>query len=170
MREVEVKILDIDVEAVRKRLLELGATKVFDGDVDFIMFDYPDGRIRSKNEHFRLRKIGDKVELVHKSSPEPVEGFKIRKETETCVEDFDTMIEILKNVGFFLVLVMILLNNREYPWSENLTIKQVLEANNYIFPDIVVKINGVFIPEDEYANATVNDGDDVLALHIFGGG
>ncbi len=65
---------------------------------------------------------------------------------------------------------MILLNNREYPWSENLTIKQILDANNYIFPDIVVRINGTFIPEENYGTAAVNDGDEVLALHIFGGG
>ncbi len=32
------------------------------------------------------------------------------------------------------------------------------------------RINHVIIPEEEFATTLIDDGDDVQALHIFGGG
>ena len=65
---------------------------------------------------------------------------------------------------------MIQLNNRPSEWFENLTVKKLLELKNYTFPNITVKINDVFIPEREYGSTFVKDGDNVLAIHMFGGG
>lgn len=99
MREVEVKILDINVEEIKKKLLELGAKKIFDGKIHYKTFDFSDNFLRNKRQHLRVRKMGDKVEVTHKGTPEQVDGFKIRREIETHVEDFDAMCEIFEKLG-----------------------------------------------------------------------
>ncbi len=65
---------------------------------------------------------------------------------------------------------MIQVNNRPTEWFENLTVKKLLEIKNYTFPNIIVKINDEFIPKSKYDTTFIKDGDNVLALHMFGGG
>ncbi|WP_457557454.1 sulfur carrier protein ThiS [Candidatus Harpocratesius sp.] len=65
---------------------------------------------------------------------------------------------------------MIQVNNRDFEWFEGLTVKKLLELKRYTFPEIVVKINNIYIPPEEYEKTLIEDGDDVLALHMFGGG
>ena len=65
---------------------------------------------------------------------------------------------------------MIQVNNRPSEWFENLTVKKLLEIKNYTFPNIIVKINDEFIPKSKYESTFIEDGDNVLALHMFGGG
>jgi len=42
--------------------------------------------------------------------------------------------------------------------------------NNFDFPAIIVKINGIVIEEEKWQTTTVNVGDNVEIIHIFGGG
>ncbi|MHA1520801.1 MAG: sulfur carrier protein ThiS [Promethearchaeota archaeon] len=67
---------------------------------------------------------------------------------------------------------MIRVNNRDFSYDgdEVLTVALLFEIKRFTFPDIVVKINGVYIPPEDYADTPIHDGDDVMALHIFGGG
>ena len=65
---------------------------------------------------------------------------------------------------------MIQVNNRPSEFFENLTVKKLLEIKNYTFPNIIVKINDEFIPKSKYDTTFIEDGDNVLALHMFGGG
>ena len=65
---------------------------------------------------------------------------------------------------------MIQVNNRPLEFSEGLTVKKLLEIKNYTFPNITVKINDEFIPKSKYDTTFIKDGDNVLALHMFGGG
>lgn len=67
---------------------------------------------------------------------------------------------------------MIKVNGYDFPWEEGLTITKLLEKKGYTFHVnlIVVKINGVVISEEKFDSTLINDGDDVQALHIFGGG
>ncbi|MCF2140658.1 MAG: sulfur carrier protein ThiS [Candidatus Lokiarchaeota archaeon] len=65
---------------------------------------------------------------------------------------------------------MIQVNNRDFEWFEGLTVKKLLELKRYTFPEIVVKINNIYIPPEEYEKTQIKDGDNVLALHMFGGG
>ncbi len=97
-KEIEVKIFDIDVEKVRKTLLDAGAEKVFEGDLDVVHYDFPDFRIKNSNSYFRLRKKGDKTELVFKGVYES-DKYATREETETLVDDFEAMKSIIKKIG-----------------------------------------------------------------------
>jgi len=67
---------------------------------------------------------------------------------------------------------MIKVNGFDFPWEEGLTVRKLLDKKGYTFHEhlIVVKINNVIVPDEEFATTLINDGDEVQALHIFGGG
>ncbi|MEL7566764.1 MAG: sulfur carrier protein ThiS [Dehalobacterium sp.] len=67
---------------------------------------------------------------------------------------------------------MIKVNGYDFPWEEGLTVTRLLEKKGYTFHVnlIVVKINNIIILEEKFDTTLINDGDEVQALHIFGGG
>jgi len=98
MKELEAKILEVDRSKLEKLLLEMGASKSFDGEMIARFYDFPDGSIKSKGGVLRLRKEGDTTVLTHKKNLSR-EGAKIMEETETSVDDFGQMEKILLAVG-----------------------------------------------------------------------
>jgi len=65
---------------------------------------------------------------------------------------------------------IIQLNNRPYPYKEGATIRSLMEENNYDFPSLIVKVNGVLIDEASWSTTAVAAGDNVEIIHVFGGG
>jgi thiamine biosynthesis protein ThiS len=65
---------------------------------------------------------------------------------------------------------MIKVNMREHPWHENLTVQRLLDEKTYTFKQLVVKVNGNFVPEDQYDQYVISDGDDVMVIHLMAGG
>ncbi len=65
---------------------------------------------------------------------------------------------------------MITVNNRDFQWFEGMTVAKMLELHRYTFPEIMVKINGIYVEKLDYADTLIHDGDAVLAIHMFGGG
>lgn len=68
------------------------------------------------------------------------------------------------------VMIIIILNNRDFPWEEGLTIEKIMEIKNFTFSKIIVKVNGNHIEKDDYATTIVNDGDNVEIIHLLAGG
>ena len=68
------------------------------------------------------------------------------------------------------VMIIIILNNRDFPWEEGLTIEKIMEIKNFTFAKIIVKVNGNHIEKEEYAATIVNDGDNVEIIHLLAGG
>ncbi|WP_031513903.1 sulfur carrier protein ThiS [Desulfofalx alkaliphila] len=65
---------------------------------------------------------------------------------------------------------MIKVNGKDFQWEEGLTVQKMLEKKNYTFPHIVIKINGKYIPPEDYQTTIINKGDDVEAIHLITGG
>lgn len=65
---------------------------------------------------------------------------------------------------------MIKVNTEDHPWTKALSVQELLDEKGYIFPHIVVRINGEYVEEDDYPTLMVQDGDDVLVLHLIAGG
>lgn len=65
---------------------------------------------------------------------------------------------------------MIKVNTEDHPWFRPLSVQELLDEKGYIFPHIVVRINGEYIEEDDYPKQMVQDGNDVLVLHLMAGG
>jgi len=65
---------------------------------------------------------------------------------------------------------MLMINNSEHPFREGMTIKTMMEEKGFVFHRIIVKVNGQLIEDADYGNTVLCDGDDVQAIHVFGGG
>ncbi|MEL6626098.1 MAG: class IV adenylate cyclase [Bacteroidota bacterium] len=98
MQEIEVKILEIDREAIEQKLVALGAEQIFDGELWALFFDHPDGQIKAKGDVLRLRREGETCILTYKQHVSKGEA-KIMEETETVVENMETTMQILQKVG-----------------------------------------------------------------------
>ena len=98
MKEVEVKILEIDRKKVEETLLQLGAKKVFDGNIQTVFLDFPDRRIVKAKDVLRLRKEGAKAELTYKKV-RFTQSAKTAEEYSVKVSNLETMKLILENLG-----------------------------------------------------------------------
>ncbi len=103
MKEIELKVLEINDKEVMKKLLSLGAKKEGTKLIIDHFFDFPDKRIKKTKEACRLRKIGDRTELTYKGKKEIRGSFKIAEETEIKVSDFQTTKKILNLLGLEIV-------------------------------------------------------------------
>ncbi|OGO76988.1 MAG: thiamine biosynthesis protein ThiS [Clostridiales bacterium GWB2_37_7] len=65
---------------------------------------------------------------------------------------------------------MIKLNNRACEWEEGLTVQGLLDKKRYTYPKLIIKINNVLVPQDEYTSTVIRDGDDVKVIHLLAGG
>ncbi|MCU0606951.1 MAG: sulfur carrier protein ThiS [Candidatus Edwardsbacteria bacterium] len=65
---------------------------------------------------------------------------------------------------------MINVNGERHPWHAGLSITRLLQEKNYVFPMIIVQINGAHVHEERYADTMVRDGDDVAVIHLITGG
>ena len=105
MREIEVKILEINREDIEKKLLSVGAKKIFEGEMHALYFDAGDKAIRKNRNTLRLRKEGSRSVLAFKKYVRN-EKVKIREENEVEISDFNAMQTILGSLGFSVWLEM----------------------------------------------------------------
>lgn len=98
MKEIEVKILEVKTADIENQLKELGAQKIFEGEVVWVVFDFPDGRLSKSEILVRLRKRGEQTELTVKKLIS-LEQAKVSEETELLVNDFEAAKKILETVG-----------------------------------------------------------------------
>lgn len=99
MREIEVKILEINRREVEQKLRACGAKKVFDGPVDVRMYDTPDRALKKRGIILRLRKKGDEGELTVKTHVRRTLRAKISSEYETRC-DFVAVQTMLSALGY----------------------------------------------------------------------
>lgn len=65
---------------------------------------------------------------------------------------------------------MIKVNTEDYPWHAGMTVRNLLDEKLFTFRHIIVRVNGRFVPEEDYEKHPIQDGDDVLVLHLMAGG
>jgi len=98
--EIEVKFHLPEVDSARNLILSLGAnpcSRVFETNTRF-----EDGEKSLKDQGILLRlRKDDRIRLTFKSLPPALdEDFKIHRELEVQVDDFDTCRAILEGLGF----------------------------------------------------------------------
>ncbi len=98
MEEIEVKILEVEPAKIVERLKELGAKKIFDGEIVASYLDFADRSMANQEKMLRLRKKDKAVELTFKTEISKEEA-KVMKELEVYVDDFTTMKKIFESIG-----------------------------------------------------------------------
>jgi adenylate cyclase, class 2 len=94
MREIEAKVLEVDVELLRKKLEAMGAKKVFDGEMNASWFGPAQGRV------IRLRREGEKKVLCVKTSLKKSGGVRQAQESEMQVESLEETRKVLEGLGY----------------------------------------------------------------------
>lgn len=66
---------------------------------------------------------------------------------------------------------MIIINNRDkLSWYEDMTIQDILDEMNYIYPLITIHVNEVLIPTCDYQSFIVEDEAKISIFHLAHGG
>lgn len=66
---------------------------------------------------------------------------------------------------------MIEVNNKEkLDWFEGMTVQDVLDKMEYIYPRITVSVNGQLVQKEDYATYEVPDNASVNVFHLAHGG
>ena len=98
--EIEVKFFLEDIETIRERLIQSGADSNGRNFERNICFDNEDDGLFLSDSLLRLRK-DDRATLTYKAKPDAGDReFKVLKELEVEVSDFETMLNILCALGF----------------------------------------------------------------------
>jgi adenylate cyclase class 2 len=101
-REIEAKFLLPGLDAVRRRVLDLGGiemkARAFERN---LLFDTPDGRLRKAKEILRLR-LGQEATLTFKRRRGDIEE---REEIEVRIEDPETLRALLEALHFQVVFI-----------------------------------------------------------------
>jgi adenylate cyclase, class 2 len=97
--EIEAKILNIDPRKIINILTQIGAVRIFDGEIYTLFYDTPAGAISKRKDLLRLRRIGKEVILTYKRYVSN-KNVKMREEYETEVGNLEEMDLILRSLGF----------------------------------------------------------------------
>jgi sulfur carrier protein len=65
---------------------------------------------------------------------------------------------------------MIKVNGDSLEYVQGMTVKTLLQLRNFVFPLLIVKVNGALVPRDQYAQTEVPDGAVVDVIHLMSGG
>ncbi len=98
MKEIEVKILEINVEETIRKILGFGGVKTYEGEVITTYYDSRN-KLDHKGKVLRLRRKDGRTEITYKEKLSDSQ-FKSMDEFETTVADFKTMDTILNGIGF----------------------------------------------------------------------
>lgn len=99
--EFEVKILEVDVDAIIQKLEKLGAKIIFEGPINAYYYDTKDNEIEKNGEVFRLRLEGEKAILEFKSPITKSNNNEMgTSDLILEVSSLDTQRKILKKLGY----------------------------------------------------------------------
>ena len=104
MKEIEVKILNINRNLIEERLINLKATQKFNGLIYDAFYDFPDGRLKHTQTLLRLRRTPEETYLTSKLKGQKNPLYKCRTEYEVTVSAFETLKAILKSLNLHIWL------------------------------------------------------------------
>lgn len=133
MKEVEIKILEVNRKKIECKLISLGAKKIFDNEMYSIYYDFDNKFLHKEKAVLRIRKEGNASFLELKEFI-PAKRAKIRKESRVKISDFETMGIILKLLGL-------------KPWRIMKKHRTSYELNGVHFDFDKYKENYEFVPE-----------------------
>ena len=104
MLEKEVKILEVDVNALTKKLIELGATQTFEWVIHDVYYDFPWEKMETSKRIFRVRKKWETHLYTIKKKRSGKDkwaekGIKIADEWEYSITDVESFSKVLERYG-----------------------------------------------------------------------
>lgn len=143
MQELETRILDIDVENIREKLLALNTVKVKAENQINRIYDFSDRRLLNNKGYARIRTIEDILHnnTVHYMTTKEMisqEKYKVMNEHEIQIDNSDEGENIFKALG--LSLVQSIKKYREsYKYKNTLVEIDINEKSFCPFPYIEIE-------------------------------
>ena len=99
MKEVELKVRNINKEEIIKKIIDLGGTRVFSGKVIDFRYDTPDRDLSRQGKALRIRQKGSHIYLNLKGKKKLRGSIIGRDEIGVKISNFKTMQKILNELG-----------------------------------------------------------------------
>jgi sulfur carrier protein len=65
---------------------------------------------------------------------------------------------------------MLLVNGESQEWKEGMTVRDMLKARNFIFPLLIVTVDGMLVQRTDYDQTVLHDGANIRVVHLMSGG
>jgi len=143
LKEIETRIIDIDVQEIRKKLLSLNTVKVKQENQINNIYDFSDKRLLNNKGYARIRTVQDDLtnSTIHYITTKKLisqEKYKVMDEHETEIKDESAAKGIFEALG--LVLVQSIKKYREsYRYKNTLIEIDINEKEFCPFPYIEIE-------------------------------
>lgn len=143
MKEIEVKVLDIDKVAIINKLEKLGCQLVKDEAQINTIYDFPDLRLLKKKGYARIREVRDHLNnqdlsFMTVKTMVSQEKYKIMDESETIIDNPLAGHAIFKSFGMFVRKVLIK-DRISYQYKNSLIEIDDVKGKEYPFPLLEVE-------------------------------
>lgn len=143
MKEIELRIIDIDVQEIRKKLLDINAIKVKQENQINNIYDFSDKRLIKSKGYARIRTIKDDLtnSTIHYITTKKLisqDKYKIMDENESEIKDEIAAKGIFESLG--LILIQSIKKYREsYRYKNTLIEIDINEKEFCPFPYIEIE-------------------------------
>ena len=163
MKEVEVKIRNIDKEVIIKKIEELGARKNFTGRVVDYRFDTPDRDLSRQGKALRIRQKGKYIYLNLKGKKKSIDNITGRDEIGVKISNFRTMHRILNELGYIKIFELnkyrteYRLNDIVFDLDEYLGLDPILEIESDSYEKVEKYIKKLGILEEDIGRVYIRE-------------
>lgn len=143
MKEIEIRIIDIDVQEIRKKLLNINALKVKQENQINNIYDFEDKRLIKNKGYARIRTVKDDLtnSTIHYMTTKKLisqEKYKIMDENESEIKDEIAAKGIFESLG--LILIQSIKKYRESYKYKNTLIEIAINEKKFCpFPYIEIE-------------------------------
>ena len=108
MKELETRIINIDVEFIRKRMIELNAENVKKENQINNIFDFPNRQLLNEKGYARIRNVEDmlnnkNIYLMTTKKMLSQDKFKVMEENEIIIDNANIGKKIFESLGLVLI-------------------------------------------------------------------
>lgn len=145
MKELETKIIHINIDEIRNKLIDIKAEKVKMENQTNNLYDFPDNRLLKEKGYARIRVVEDllKNETRYYMTTKKLisqDKYKIMEENEVIINDGDTGNDIFLSLG--LILKSSIKKSREsYKYKNTLVEIDINDKSFCPFPYIEIETN-----------------------------
>lgn len=163
MKEVEVKIRNIDKEDILKKIEKLGAQKIFTGKVIDYRFDTPDRDLSRQGKALRIRQKGRYIYLNLKGKKKQKENIIDRDEIGVKISNFKIMHRILNDLGYIKIFELnkyrteYRLNDITFDIDEYVGLDPILEIESDSYEKVQTYIDKLGIKEVDVGRVYIRE-------------
>jgi predicted adenylyl cyclase CyaB len=103
MKEIEVKIRNVDKAKIITKIEKLGAQKIFTGRVIDYRFDTPERDLSRQGKALRIRQKGKYIYLNLKGKKKSIQNITGRDEIGVKISNLKIMYKILNELGYIKI-------------------------------------------------------------------